>query len=285
LKTNRKIINATRFDNSLENGILLKITRPEPVFNIEKIDHISATNFNILVRNPYDFYAKYILNLKDTNILKDMKKNALLGSFLHSVFENLLGCDNNAEELVNKMLDEFFYNNNAMRKLYEEKTILIVKNFCLLDDMSRKNVTKILTEEEYRYRPYANCPTLTARVDRVEYIQNNLVNIIDYKTGTPQAKADMINGRELQMPFTAFILKKNNIGINKIGIWEIKSNKFKEISLNPDETRELLDKVDGFIQKVMNHFSKNDSKFLATIPGKYSDYKHLSRANEWLYND
>jgi hypothetical protein len=289
LKTNEKIINAVRFDNSIRKNCLLKITRPEPIFNINNIKRISATGFNILAKNPFDFYAKYALRLRDTNVLVDINKNAVFGTLFHSIFEVFSKKYDQYKEdikkLVYKVLDDFFYNNKILRELYERKITLIANNFYLLDKESRENVVKVLTEKEYEHRLNGGNMVLTVRIDRIDFMQANLVNIIDYKTGTPTEKKEMLNGKELQMPCTAFIMQKNNINVNGIEIWDIKSDKYKKIELDENDVKIIQNMTETFIRKIVDYFSRNDSRFFATTLNKYSDYRQLSRTDEWLYND
>jgi ATP-dependent helicase/nuclease subunit B len=289
LKKNEKIVDIVRFDNYTQKNCLPKITRPEPIFNMKNIDHISATSFNILTKNPYDFYAKYALKLKNTNALIGVNKNAIFGTFFHSVFESFSEKYDEYKEdmkkLVYEMLDDFFYNNKILRELYEKKTLLIADNFHLLDEESRKKATKVLTEKEYKYEFNKNSLVLTARADRIDVIENNLVNIVDYKTGVATEKKEILEGKELQMPYTAFILRKNGVNINNIEIWDIKSNKYRKIELDENNVKEVLNAVEVFIQKIINYFSKDDSRFFATTLNRFNDYRHLSRADEWLYND
>jgi ATP-dependent helicase/nuclease subunit B len=283
LKTNNTIIDAVRFDNNIQKNVTLIAKRPRPNFNIKNVKEISATNFNTLVKNPYDFYAKYVLKLKDTNVIKNFNTPSIIGSFFHYIFEVL--SNNTTKNSVEKMIDDFFYNNEIMKKMYKEKTFSIVKNFITLDEKSREDIQKIVAEGKYSYKLNNYDITLSAKVDRLEFINNISVNVVDYKTGTAPSKKDMVNGKELQLPFTAFIMRKNNMQTNKIDIWSIKRDSTSHTIIERVDLYNVIENMEKFLYRIIDNFSRVDSEFVATTLNKYSDYEHLSRVNEWVYEE
>jgi ATP-dependent helicase/nuclease subunit B len=288
LKSNEEILKIARFDGAPKNSAGLKSPKPEPIFNFRNIRSISATNFNVLMKNPYDFYAKYALGLRNTNVLEEKNRNATLGTFLHKIFESFIVRGGDIETLANQMLDEFFYNNNSLKKLCREKVLLMVKNFYSLDKESRKIATKIICEEEYSYFLRDYDLNITAKADRIEFLPNNSIIIADYKTGAAPRKIDIVSGDELQLPFTALLMKKNNFDAERIEIWSIKYNKTEKIAIDNGAAKEeerlenIIGKMEIFLRKALDYFI-NGGKFAATSLNAYSDYIHLSRVEEWLY--
>jgi ATP-dependent helicase/nuclease subunit B len=284
LKANEEIINAVGFDNFITRDSDLMARRPEPHFNIGNVKKISATNFDMLAKNPYDFYAKYALGLKDTNVIADCNINAILGTFLHHVFEKLP----EGKILIEDEIDDFFYNNEVLRKLYKRRILLIGENFSDLDKNSRAEAVKIEAENSYECKLDGYDVVLRVQIDRLEFLSDGSANIVDYKTGTPPSKANMRCGKELQLPFTAFVIQQNKIKPNKIDIWGIKSNDISRVILDNKEKDEItLDEVvknmEKFVLAIMEKFLKEDGKFIATTLNKYSIYEHLSRTEEWVY--
>jgi ATP-dependent helicase/nuclease subunit B len=284
LKVNEEIINAVRFDNSTTRDGGLMARRPEPHFNIRNVKKISATNFDMLAKNPYDFYAKYALGLKDVNVITDYNIRAILGTFLHRIFEKLP----EGKILIEDEIDNFFYNNEVLKKLYKKRILLIVENFSDLDKRSRAETVKIEAENSYECELGGYNIVLRAQIDRLEFLPDGSANIVDYKTGTLPSKNDMCCGRELQLPFTALIIRQNKIKPNKIDVWGIKSNDISRVIVNNEEKRgialdEVVKNTEKFVLATMEKFSKEDGKFIATTLNKHSVYEHLSRTEEWVY--
>jgi ATP-dependent helicase/nuclease subunit B len=283
LGVNEEIINAVRFDNSIQERGSLAAQKPEPCFNIRNIGRISATNFNVLVKNPYDFYVNHVLKLKNTNVIENFNSRAILGSFFHNIFENF----SSRNFSVEKMIEDFFYNNEILKKMYRKKILLVTKNFGIADEESRKCVAKVLAEQEYCCKLDGYDINLTARVDRLEFLDNGQVNVVDYKTATVPSKADMGTGVELQLPFTAFLMQQNGLKSNKIDVWSVRSDEVSHVIIDNDNKKYPLDQViknmEKFLRLALDNFSKEDSRFVATTLTKYSIYEHLSRVDEWVY--
>jgi ATP-dependent helicase/nuclease subunit B len=283
IKVNGEILGATRFDDSIPRNSDLVAKRPEPLFNIKNVAKISATNFNMLMKNPYDFYVKYGLRLKNSNVIEKFNTRAVLGSFFHSIFENIT----NGNTEPKKAIKEFFYNNDVLRKLYEKKTLLLIQHFTIADKESKAETVKIEAEQEYSYEVEDYPIKLTAKIDRLEFLRDGSVNIIDYKTGDPPSKNDIENGKELQLPFTTFIIKQNAKILNKIDVWSVKGGGVSHTIIDnkgdKENLNEIIDNMGKFLRKVLDNFSKDDSKFKATTLNTNSIYEHLSRVNEWVY--
>ena len=133
-----------------------------------------------------------------------------------------------------------------------------------------------------------NCNmNIEARVDRIDK-NSNVVDIIDYKTGTCPSKTDVINGKELQLLIEALILsKQNRYIINSLQYWQIKHKNSKIVNIpndNKTNINTLIENTEKLLNRLFNFFNNENNGYIATNRNNYSDYEQLSRVDDWLSN-
>lgn len=259
--------------------------RPLPTYDISKIKSISATNFEVLLSNPYDFYAKFALKLYENNFLLAFNPSSYFGTVIHAIFEDYVkeydNVDKNIIKLVEDKINEYFCNNEIAKELHHDDIVELSQSFYVLDSERRESGLKITAEKEYRCN--YNGMELTARIDRLEENGND-VNLIDYKTSTSYKKRDITDGKKAQLPFTAFILQQNGKNINLIEYWRRDKKNLKPESVDGKQLQEILEKFKKYFDMAIQYFTENKT-FKATNYNQYSNYSHLSRVDEWLYED
>jgi ATP-dependent helicase/nuclease subunit B len=290
------------FSYNMQNDIYKNRPRPKPPF-IDRPRNLSATNINLLSINPYDIYAKKILNLSKKSIIGIDNIYAKIGTLLHSVFEQYCKQydsyrDDKLKNLVNlvqKFLSSYFAGNRASMELYLDKTVEVAKCFLDFDNRSREQNYSIIPESYNIYDIPNKNFKISARIDRIETLGNK-VRIVDYKTGTVPSKNDILNGRELQLPLEALILSRNKIDldITSLQYWLIKHRGSKVIEIADGENvrgnsaivnlEKLMVNAENFVVKLIDFFDNEANGYTATNRNvQYSDFNHLSRVEEWLY--
>ena len=133
---------------------------------------------------------------------------------------------------------------------------------------------------------------IEGRIDRIDYIMNKGLAIIDYKSAGTYTASQIKNGQLPQLLVEGLIASEGGFAeiseknVSVLAYWIMKGSEkepFNVISLeNPDkhiaETKEKL-------SELINVFSKEETPYLciprnAYIP-RYNDYEHLSRIKEW----
>ncbi|GHU26391.1 double-strand break repair protein AddB [Bacilli bacterium] len=296
----RRYYNYT-YDES--NNAYKKRPQPKPPRAVRP-QRLSATNIDLLSANPYDIYVKKVLHLTKNDIIGTDDIYAKIGTLVHSIFEQYCrdydeykrGNHSDVTELVRKNLSIYFADNQTLMELYFDKIVEIVRNFLVIDEKSRDENYSIVSEDWNSYViTNRNNFTISAKIDRIEALGRTL-RIIDYKTGTAPSKSDVVNGKKLQLPIEALILAKNkqNMNVTSLQYWIVKhkNSKVQEIQ-NGEKMRnvdnlvsidELAKKTEELIIKLIDFFSNEANAYLATNRNaQYSDFIHLSRVEEWLY--
>jgi hypothetical protein len=171
-----------------------------------KTKGFSPSALTSYIRNPVDFYFRYILEVKQQDLLEEVVEYTTLGTIVHNSLEKLylplVGQLLN-EKSLNKLLLEFdnrvvlefdaLYKKGNYRKgknlLIFEVAKKYVENLIKwdLERVKRGAVIQLLAVEK-ELNAVAELPGLTGScvlrgtVDRIERV-NEVIHIIDYKTG------------------------------------------------------------------------------------------------------
>ena len=252
---------------------------------------ISVTDIETLIRCPYSFYSKKILNLKKNESFATAPKLSEFGSFIHKFIEQytksyhtiesdkLTFITNIGKALLNNMSIPIY-----TKKLWSTKFDIIAPHFIEFDEYRRLDGAKIYSEVkgEMKLRILDHEITITAIADRIEIDPTNNATIIDFKTGTLPLVKDVLSGLSPQLVLEALILLEGGFNINvksidKLVYVKISNSEpyieYSEISIDRSKLMEhkqgLIDLLSYYLQDKTFH-TKVD--FL-----KYNDYMHLAR--------
>ncbi len=254
---------------------------------------ISATDLETLIRAPYNFYAKKILNLRKIDEIDDRPNLAEFGNFFHLVAElytkqyNSFHSDKD-QDLINiakEILEETQipeYN----KKSWLIKISAMASSFIDFDEERRKDSIYVHSEikGKLELEIAGKQIRLIAIADRIEINQNGIATILDYKTGTPPSKTDVLSGLSPQLIIEAIILSEGGFDIKsrtpeKIIYVKINSSApyFKLIEI--ELTREDIYKHKQGLISLLEHYLSKKNFPLEQNSMKYDDYAHLARRN------
>lgn len=286
-----------------------QIERPKPKPPIEiRPKALSVTNIELLMRNPYSIYAKYILGLYPLDELEEVEEQQIYGCAVHEALEDFLK-DSPFSVDTHKLIQKIKENlkkagmPDASIAFYESK-IEKIASFLIETQQHRKEVTsKLILENKGQITfPLSDGTpfTLFGKADRIDVLEDNSIEIIDYKTGSLPTFVDVQNGFSPQMPLEAAIVQKNGFenivskGPIKLSYWKLTGKKNGgEITLLPPPTKnidinELIqNSFEGMI-RILNEFNQETRAYEASpYPEKvkFNCYEQLSREKEWLNAD
>lgn len=268
---------------------------PKPQKSVRP-NQLSATNIDLLNKNPYDIYAKYILKLRPMNVLIKNKINAKIGTLMHSAIEDYTNNYekykdskfNSIKQLFIDKIKKTFIDDDVAVAFYSDNFDDGIRSFIEWDDNSRLNGYDIHSENKKEYYIRGINKTITAKIDRIEQ-SNNTVNIVDYKTGTIPRKSSVLDGESLQLLVEALILSRQyRLNVASLQYWGVKHKDSKTISIDNNgkdvDIVELINKTEKLLTILLGFFDDENNGYVATNRNGYSDYKHLSRIADWLSN-
>jgi PD-(D/E)XK nuclease superfamily len=227
------LINHTTYNTILPNtkSEITSIPKNDTILNILK-DRFSKkgiypTALTSYVRNPINFYKKYVLNLKDIeDVEEDIAANTL-GTIIHNVLEKLYTpyikmflSVSHMEDMLKKI--EVFLQ-EEFRLQYKEGDFTSGKNK-IAYEVAKYNITNFLLSEKkaivngdsikildlevseniaLQFDKIPFTIKLGGKIDRIE-LRNNEIYVLDYKTGkvfNKQLNMDSFEGLETDIHF------------------------------------------------------------------------------------
>lgn len=292
--------------------INIKMPAPKPPAELRPVK-LSATSIETLMRNPYGFYAKKILNLKAMKDIDYDPGGLEFGNLIHKLIDRFFKEKEDEsyninqlpeislkwQELLLKICDQMIETELNQHPLAEIFWYPKLKNIISLiietEIKSLKENKKISSEDKGQIEISINeniSFTIFAKADRIEYLEDNkTTNIIDYKTGTPPAAKDVYKGFSPQLLVEALIMIKGGFRkerkVKNLEYWELKGTKAEKGKKIATEKNidALIENTEKSLRSLLEFFNNPDNPYIPCPSMKkkptYNDYEHLSRIKEW----
>jgi len=280
----------TRWFNQLRQSDYQPEPRPVPNPNREhRPKSISVSGIEKLMRDPYAYYAEYILKLKTLDDIGTEFSNREFGNILHNLLSELNPKALGKNEFIEKMQNGFiqaFSNNHPSQLVFWDLHITRIAEW--IWEYERSKGVNWKSYHELKGTMEIAGIKVTARADRIDAAIDGSTEIIDYKTGrTPEKKAVMI-GFYPQLPVEALIAQSGGFAIPEAktlqikyiqlqGKWQIGKEMMVPANLEQTEA--------GLVRLINTYLTGNQPFFAINTEdqsGKTSKYKHLSRMDEWF---
>jgi ATP-dependent helicase/nuclease subunit B len=266
---------------------LIKFKEPNPELNLRP-QRFWVSDLDLLVCNPYAFYAKKILGLSELPHPNELKN--IRGNYIHAVLEkfikNLKGAPSLTElqraareVLKDKWLDpsdfglwffrldkifSFIINNIEAKKHFAE-----ISGSCSIK----------ITEN---YEASVSC-----RADRID-VDEDGISIVDYKSGHAPTEAQVYKGDKKQLLIAAIIAQNGGFGLTEMMVknlcyWELIDSKI--VSIASDGEKVLQGSADAleWLKNLIYKFNVGRESYKINADASYDEsYLHLARVKEWL---
>ncbi len=282
------------------NDKLFRLSEDTGAYSNSFPDILSVTDIEILIRNPYSFYAKKILNLRKKDMIWEEPKISDFGNFIHKVLEKYSKnydpqnydqyVDSNIKQQLLINIGNNILQNTALpvytKKTWQIKLLPLAKAFIAFDDEQRKNCKNIYFElkGELRLNIAGHNLKIIGIADRIEINKLNQVTILDYKTGAIPSKKEIDSGLSPQLIIESLMILENGFAITPninhnitIAYVKISSSEpylqLTEIKLSKED---LSRHKQGLIS-LLEHYITNKFFPYNVDLLKYNDYLHLRR--------
>ena len=187
---------------------------------------IGVTQVATLKRNPYEFFARHILGLRETAGLEAPLSPATWGSYLHELSERLAQPESAAAQLYKEgkhqqaksavadlardLAEKSF--RQAADELALRRGRILGVGARFLEQHHEALLAQAEVESETRlHRAYGDGLSLVGRADRIERLaESGVTKIIDLKSGVAPSEAKVVSGEEPQLPLLAALLQQEN---------------------------------------------------------------------------
>jgi ATP-dependent helicase/nuclease subunit B len=263
---------------------------------------MSVTRIETWVRNPYETYAREILNLRPIEPPDAPLEASTRGSAVHAALEQFAAlygetepadCPALFERLLNAALQDAGMAGHAAAR-----EAALSRNggawFTAFEGRRRARAQPHVEQSGSLPLSLSGGPfLLTAKADRID-VGPAGADILDFKTGTPPSKKQVKAGFAPQLTLTAAILQRG--GFAGIGPAQATDLTYVRVTCRrpPGEEKAAVDAgtaereaeraLQGLIDQVAR-FDDPETPYLAWVApqfrGDYGNYDHLARVWEW----
>ncbi|MBP7710318.1 MAG: PD-(D/E)XK nuclease family protein [Rickettsiales bacterium] len=255
----------------------IEATNPKPKIEFRP-KKISITEISKLLSNPYDIYAKKILQLEALEEIDFEPSYAEFGSFIHEALEEFVKNpkDKNFTKKAEEIFEKYFL-------FAEAKLIWWPKFENIFDDFLKENERFLNLKNRVEIAAQLDVlgVTIRGKIDRAITNNEGETEIFDYKTGQVPSKIDVIRGANPQLTIAALMLADEKI--SALNYWKLSASSTSEIKKICDKSEEILiltAAAKAGLTKLLEFFANEESGYLATDNSTYSDYQNLARIEE-----
>lgn len=256
---------------------------------------LSVTSIKTLIRDPYAIYARYILNLRALDPLRQLPDAPLRGTVLHRVFERFIKEreDEDRDQARKRLLaiaDVVLAQDvpwPAARRIWLAKLTRVVDWF-LDSEVQRRAVAEPLLFEARAAQKLDDLDfTLTGIADRIDRAPDGRAYVYDYKTGAPPSGPEQ-KYFDKQLMLEAAMIERG--AFKDLGPADVAGATYIGLGSSPKEVAAPLhDAPPDQIWEELHHlirdyYAQNQGYTArrAMAQTRFSgDYDHLSRFGEW----
>lgn len=251
-----------------------------PTPPIDRSD-VYVTEIELLIHNPYAFYAKHILKLRPVDdywVLPDARN---FGNLVHDVIENAKNF--NAQNLIDEM-------DKRAKQILTDNSILFHfwhKRFCEIAPFVEQCFqNKVLDNIEVAGSVNIAGRNVRARAD---IIWDGIV--MDIKTGTAPSKKQLLDGTMPQLPLEGHIMRSGGFPIKMKDVSVIPTMQFLQlkngnldlIEYKDDDAQEMIDNTVQKVRELFGQYSGDkvaEYEYRESVGAKYHEWDDLARIDD-----
>ncbi len=268
-------------------------------------DRLSVTDIELLIRNPYGFYAKHVLALRPLDDLELDPGASDRGAFIHTALERF--CQRypdrlppDAEAQLLKIGEEVFQvvaDRPDIHAFWWSRFQRIASWFISTEAARREagwQPYKLETKGRMAITTRHGPVTLTGRADRLDrHAHDKALAIIDYKTGSLPKAQEVHQGIAPQLALEAMIAAAGQfkdvpeqIPV-ELAYWQLTGGREpgKIACFEAADVEALTTHAEQGVVALLNAFASAERPYLPvprpSLAPRYDDYAHLARYDEW----
>jgi ATP-dependent helicase/nuclease subunit B len=288
-----------RLDASQPARRRIERPRPSPRRSARPTE-IWATEVETLLDDPYLFYVRKILGLRELEPVDAQAGAAERGNAVHDAMEAFVRAFPDA--LPPTPLDVLRAHGQAafapfghypqVTALWWPRFLRAAEQVVAAELARRREGMQVLAERSgsWPVKLGARQIELKAKADRLEQLPDGRVAIVDYKTGQIPSHKDVTGLRRPQILIEGLIARNGRFGhlaqcqVAELALWSLSGRGAFDTTLS-GELAEYLDQLEEGIVRLLAWFDEPDNPYIAVakaeIARRQDAYDHLSRVAEW----
>jgi ATP-dependent helicase/nuclease subunit B len=280
--------------------------RPAPRPPVElRPKTLSVTRIETLRRDPYAIYAEYILRLTALEAVErdigpretGMAWHAALQEFVEAYPSDALPSDARERLLSIAQARFALFRDDPAFALQWPNIEKGLDFFLAFERDTRGALAQAWVERRGAIDvPLANGASfkLSARADRIDFLQSGAARVIDYKSGAPPSAREVKAGFSPQLTLEAAMLRRG--GFEELPSLETQEAIYlklggasggeeKHAGGKDENVAELAERHFAGLRTLLDAFAREDTPYLSRpfpkFAPRFSDYDHLARVKEW----
>ncbi len=277
IKTDNEILDFVR---NMDNVEYNPLDYSSPLPPIDRSD-VYVTEIELLIHNPYAFYAKHILRLKpmdDYWVLPDARQ---FGILVHDVIEN--ATDFNVDNLIREM-------DMRAKQVLEPESIIFYfwhKRFCEIAPF----VANYFKDKKIQYKEILGSTNISGRNvrARADLIWDGVV--MDIKTGGAPNKKQLMDGTMPQIALEGYIMQSGGFAIKMkdvsitpiLQFLQLKNGDLDLIEYSDDVAQEMIDNTVQKVKELFGQYSGDNRAaydYRESVGAKYHEWDDLARVDD-----
>lgn len=263
---------------------------------------LPVTAIEMLMRDPYSVYARYVLRLRPKEKIDAAPSPAERGMFTHEALDTFLkkypdALPPNAEEALLKTGADVFakrINSPSVHAFWWPRFERIAKWFVAFEKDRRQACKNLGSEVKGKLEIDLGGEvfTLTTIADRVDLGGGDQLEVIDYKTGSLPSQKDVALGVSPQLTLEALISFSggfDGIAARDVGTlqyWKLSGGRpAADVVTIKGDVQALVREAQSGVQNLMKAFNDPATPYLPLprpdLAPRYEQSRHLSRIDEW----
>ncbi len=248
---------------------------------------VYVTELELLIHNPYAFYARHILRLYPIDDYWAEPDARRFGDLVHDVAKNAKPCDT-TETLVSRMdsMAHDILGTNGVLFHFWHKRFLEIAPFILDEVKATPDADcEIPGEVKIPVGDTGATRTVRARADR---ITDGVV--MDIKTGGAPTKSQLMDGNMPQLPLEAFMLQSGGFKISTtirsktpiMVFLQLRNNDVARIEYDAETTQQMIDAAVEKTTALFNMYTAGNAPYEYHETGdiRYKVYDDLARIDD-----
>ena len=266
---------------------------------------LSVTQIERWIANPYEIYARHILNLVPLSPLGALPDTALRGSVFHGILRSFTAANpdtlpENIEAALNEIADATFAglgDDPSLQAFWRPSFRRFAAWFASTEPARRANIVQSMAEVSGSLTLPSGF-RLTARADRIDMADDESVVIYDYKTGAPPNQGHVKDLYKPQLPLEAAIAKGGGFeGLGPRGVTGLEYIRASGRGDGGEQQAAAKESPEALAAQALEHLNALIAYFddpgtayevkrragpAFTDAYRFDDYAHLARVPEWL---
>lgn len=250
---------------------------------------LSVTAIETLRKDPYAIYAKYILNLSELSGIDPQLSTLDKGKLFHHILNQFVKSGfhpSHPQAVIH--LQEIAKNFFESLDTDPVTCYFWLKRFSILTEWiitTWQQTNSIHCQSEYSLETMlTETFTLTSRLDRLDFLDDGSVGIVDYKTGKLPTQKALQQGYACQLALEGLIVSEHYLNISYLQYWQLKENNPQVMNIPLSEV--FLKQTKEGLLKLIKHYQDPATAYIALPNSKYKflsqEYNHLERVDEWI---